>query len=62
MSVIVYQCSTNLFLDYRRFTVFCLVRVGTDVYETALVSEVDRLTTDISFEDVITLYVHTLAD
>ncbi|XP_067939495.1 rhotekin-2-like [Watersipora subatra] len=41
--------------NYRRFTVFCMVRIGTDVYETELVSEVDRLTTDVSFNDVITL-------
>ena len=43
------------FVDYKRFTVFCLVRIGTEVFETSLISEVDRLTTDISFDDVITL-------
>jgi len=44
-----------LVADYRRFTVFCLIRIGTEVYETGLVSEVDRLITDISFDDVITM-------
>ncbi|XP_060064533.1 rhotekin-like isoform X1 [Ylistrum balloti] len=39
--------------DYRRFAVFCLVRIGTDLYDTSLISNVDRSMTDLSFDDVI---------
>jgi hypothetical protein len=38
--------------DYRRFAVFCLLKIGTEVYDTIMVSNVDRNMTDISFEDV----------
>ncbi|XP_059474461.1 rhotekin-like isoform X2 [Neocloeon triangulifer] len=37
--------------DYRRFAVFCLARVGTEIFDTALVSPVDRSMTDITFSD-----------
>lgn len=42
-------------VDYRRYTVFCLVRIGTELHDTNLVTEVDRLMTDISFDDIITM-------
>ncbi|GIY79212.1 rhotekin-2 [Caerostris extrusa] len=40
--------------DYRRFAVFCLLKVGTEVFDTTMISNVDRSMTDIAFEDVIT--------
>ncbi|XP_055941130.1 rhotekin-2-like isoform X2 [Argiope bruennichi] len=40
--------------DYRRFAVFCLLKVGTEVFDTAMINNVDRSMTDIAFEDVIT--------
>ncbi|GBM13887.1 Rhotekin-2 [Araneus ventricosus] len=40
--------------DYRRFALFCLLKVGTEVFDTAMVNNVDRSMTDIAFEDVIT--------
>lgn len=36
--------------DYRRFAVFCLVQIGTEIYDTIMVN-VDRNVTDICFED-----------
>lgn len=31
---------------------FCLLKVGTEIYDTVMVSNVDRNTTDITFDDV----------
>lgn len=42
--------------DYRRFSVFCMVKCGTEIYDTVLLNDVDRSMTDISFEDVIVLH------
>ncbi|XP_043479506.1 rhotekin-like isoform X2 [Leptopilina heterotoma] len=39
--------------DYRRFAVFCLARIGTEIHDTALLWPVDRVLTDISFPDVL---------
>nr|CAD7459246.1 unnamed protein product [Timema tahoe] len=39
--------------DYRRFAVFCLARIGTEIYDTALLCPVDRALTDITFPDVL---------
>ncbi|KAL5022591.1 hypothetical protein ScPMuIL_001746 [Solemya velum] len=39
--------------DYRRYAVFCLLKIGTEIYDTSLITNVDRSMTDISFEDVI---------
>ncbi|XP_076166547.1 rhotekin-2 isoform X2 [Ptiloglossa arizonensis] len=39
--------------DYRRFAVFCLARVGTEIHDTSLLCPVDREQTDISFPDVL---------
>lgn len=41
--------------DHRRFAVFCLVRIGTDIFDTSLLCPVDRSLTDISFNDAILL-------
>lgn len=43
--------------DYRRFAVFCLARIGTEIHDTALLCPVDRALTDITFPDVLLLYV-----
>ncbi|KAK7571827.1 hypothetical protein V9T40_014299 [Parthenolecanium corni] len=37
--------------DYRRFAVFCLVKVGAEMYDTSLLSPVDRSQTDLTFTD-----------
>ncbi|XP_067131505.1 rhotekin-2-like isoform X2 [Centruroides vittatus] len=39
--------------DYRRFAVFCLLKIGTEIYDTVMINNVDRSMTDISFEDVV---------
>ncbi|BFZ02307.1 hypothetical protein BsWGS_05345 [Bradybaena similaris] len=39
--------------DYRRYAVFCMLKIGTDIYDTTMISDVDRSMTDITFEDVI---------
>ncbi|XP_054163193.1 rhotekin-2-like isoform X2 [Oppia nitens] len=38
--------------DYRRFAVFCLLKIGTEIYDTIMVTNVDRSTTDIQFDDI----------
>ncbi|CAD7088397.1 unnamed protein product [Hermetia illucens] len=39
--------------DYRRFAVFCLAKIGTEIYDTSLLCPVDRNLTDICFNDAI---------
>lgn len=39
--------------DYRRFAVFCLLKIGSQIYDTQLISDVDRQLTDLTFDDVI---------
>lgn len=39
--------------DYRRFAVFCLLRIGCEIYDTSLAVDVDPTVTDITFEDSI---------
>lgn len=39
--------------DYRRYAVFCLLKIGSQIYDTQLISDVDRQMTDLTFEDVI---------
>ena len=41
--------------DYRKYAVFCLLKVGTEIYDTSMIIDVDRTMTDITFEDVILL-------
>lgn len=38
-----------------RFAVFVLLKIGTEIYDTAMVNPVDRSMTDICFDDIITL-------
>ncbi|XP_026827360.1 rhotekin-2 isoform X2 [Ooceraea biroi] len=39
--------------DHRRFAVFCLARVGTEIHDTSLLCPIDRAHTDLSFADVL---------
>ncbi|XP_050443405.1 rhotekin-like isoform X1 [Adelges cooleyi] len=39
--------------DYRRFAVFCLARIGTQLYDTGLQFPVDRSMTDVTFNDTL---------
>ena len=41
--------------DYRRYAVFCLLRIGTDIYETSMLNNVDRSMTDLTFDDIMVL-------
>lgn len=43
------------FTDYRRYAVFCLLRIGTDIYETSMLNNVDRSMTDLTFDDIMVL-------
>ncbi|KAF4518346.1 hypothetical protein B566_EDAN007073 [Ephemera danica] len=47
--------------DYRRFAVFCLARIGTEIFDTTLVCPVDRSLTDVTFPDVM-LFQNVPAD
>ena len=38
--------------DNRRFAVFCLARIGAQIYDSALISPIDRSHTDINIDDV----------
>ncbi|KAF2365018.1 Anillin domain [Trinorchestia longiramus] len=40
--------------DFRRFAVFALLKIGTEIYDTAMINPVDRSMTDICFDDIIT--------
>ncbi|RWS13431.1 Rhotekin-like protein [Dinothrombium tinctorium] len=42
--------------DYRRFAVFCLLKIGTEIYDTALMNYVDRSMTDVSFDDIVVFH------
>jgi hypothetical protein len=35
--------------------VFCLLKIGTEIFDTSMITDVDRSMTDITFEDVIVL-------
>ena len=39
--------------DSRRFALFCIARVGAQIYDTGLIHPVDRNSTDVSFPDVL---------
>jgi len=39
--------------DSRRFAMFAIVRVGSQIYDTALIHPVDRHSTDVTFNDVL---------
>ncbi|XP_076372659.1 rhotekin-2-like isoform X2 [Tachypleus tridentatus] len=37
----------------KKFAIFCLVKIGTEIFDTSLIKNVDRNMTDITFDDVI---------
>ena len=39
--------------DYRRYAVFCLLKIDSQIYDTQLISDVDRQMTDLTFDDII---------
>ncbi|XP_013403692.1 rhotekin [Lingula anatina] len=39
--------------DHRRYAVFVLLKIGTEIYDSSLIKDVDRTCTDITFEDSI---------
>ena len=38
-----------------RWAVFCMLTIGTEIYDTVLLKDVDKSLTDICFEDIIVL-------
>lgn len=44
----------------KRFAAFCLTKLGTEVQDTVLLDAVDPSMTDISFDDILILYVRVL--
>merc|ERR1719205_442194 len=39
--------------DSRRFALFCIARVGAQIYDTGLIHPIDRNSTDVTFNDVL---------
>lgn len=39
--------------DYKRYAIFCLLKIGSQIYDTQLISDVDRNCTDVTFDDLI---------
>jgi len=39
--------------DSRRFAIFCIARVGAQIYDTGLIHPIDRHSTDVCFPDVL---------
>ena len=39
--------------DYRRYAIFCLLKINSQIYDTQLLTDVDRDMTDVNFDDVI---------
>jgi len=39
--------------DHRRYAVFCILKIGTEIYDTTLIKDVDRNMTDLTFEDIV---------
>lgn len=42
--------------DYKRFAMFCLFKVNSQVFDTSLASQVDRQCTDVTFDDLIVFH------
>lgn len=39
--------------DYKRFAVFCLLKIDSQIYDTQLITDVDREITDVTFDEII---------
>ena len=42
-------------LDHRQYAVFCLLQIGSEIRETELITEANRLMTDLSFTSIAVL-------
>lgn len=42
--------------DYRRYAIFCLLKINSQIYDTQLISAVDRDMTDVNFDDIIVFH------
>lgn len=39
--------------DYKRFAMFCLLKIDSQIYDSQLICDIDRDVTDVTFDDVI---------
>lgn len=39
--------------DYKCFAIFCLLKINSQIYDTQLISDVDRQVTDVTFDDLV---------
>lgn len=39
--------------DYKRFACFCLLKIDSQIFDTQLISDVDRQVTDVTFDDLL---------
>lgn len=39
--------------DYKRFAIFCLLKIDSQIYDTQLICDVDRQMTDVTFDDLV---------
>lgn len=39
--------------DYKRYAIFCLLKIDSQIYDTQLISDVDREVTDVTFDDLV---------
>ncbi len=49
------DCDALFITDHRRYAAFCLWKIGTEIYDTTLLKDVDRSMTDLTFDDVVVL-------
>ena len=42
--------------DYKRYAIFCLLKIGSQIYDTQLITDVDRQMTDVTFDDLIVFH------
>lgn len=52
---ILYVTVLILFPDHNRYAVFCLLKVGTEIYDTELQMNIDRTACDVTFDEVFSL-------
>lgn len=39
--------------DYKKYAIFCLLKIDSQIYDTQLISDVDREVTDVTFDDLV---------
>ena len=42
--------------DGRLYAAFCLVKINSTIHESSLLTDINRTTTDLSFDDIAVLY------